>query len=235
MKFRKLIHKHQLSILTGMTIAGVAATSLAASKAAVKAMRHIDALDPLQTKRETQIRNVKETWQFFVPSALLGTATVSAVLTTSKVHAKRTQAASVAVAVATSALEEYREEVAKVVGVKKAREIAENHVLVQAQEPPSDLTQEPSSVLCCDVHTGRYFNTTVESIQRAVNVVNRTAIYELHATLNEFYEEVGLDSVPSGDKLGWFADRPLEVTTAAAKSTDDRPYLAFRFSHMVPV
>lgn len=235
MQLRKLLKQKQYPLLTGATIVGLVATSVAAAKASVKAVRHIDTLDPLETKRETQIRDLKETWRHFIPPVVLASATVGAVLTSARAHAKQAQAAGIAVAVATTAFEEYRDEVRNMIGEKKEREISEKHVVSRSTPPPPELVPEPTKVLCCDNHTQRFFSTTVDAIQKAVNEVNRTAIFELHGTMNEFYQHVGLPGIPTGDDLGWFADRPLEVRTVASKDSEGRPYLSLEFSHFVPV
>ena len=58
--------------------------------------------------------------------------------------------------------------------------------------------------LCYDAISGRYFKSDQEWIRRAVNNLNERLNFGEHISLNEFYDEVGLEEIfPLGETLGW--------------------------------
>ena len=57
--------------------------------------------------------------------------------------------------------------------------------------------------LCYDEFSGRYFMSTIEKVQRAVNIINRRIFNETDVCLNDFYDEVGLPAISMGDMFNW--------------------------------
>ena len=63
------------------------------------------------------------------------------------------------------------------------------------------------NTLCHDAVFGSYFRSSREVIERAVNSINRQIVSgEMYASLNDFYDEIGLEHVDVGDLLGWNLD-----------------------------
>ena len=63
------------------------------------------------------------------------------------------------------------------------------------------------TTLCYDAMFGRWFRSDVDTIIRAVNEINRKIVAgDMYASLNEFYDEVGLPPVEAGEYLGWNID-----------------------------
>ena len=54
-------------------------------------------------------------------------------------------------------------------------------------------------VLCYDMSSGRYFQSTIEDIKRAENRVNKDLIHFMSASLSMFYEEIGLPPTSYSD------------------------------------
>ena len=53
----------------------------------------------------------------------------------------------------------------------------------------------------------------------------------MYVSLNEFYWEVGLDSTPLGEEMGWHIDRGLiDMKFSTQLSDDDRPCLVVDYS-----
>ena len=85
-------------------------------------------------------------------------------------------------------------------------------------------------VLCFDQHTGRYFQSTMEEIKRAENMVNHEIIHFMGCSLSKFYEEIGLPPTTYSDQVGWGNNGAVEVRTSTVLSPDNRPCIAIDFN-----
>ena len=74
--------------------------------------------------------------------------------------------------------------------------------------------------------SGRYFESDIEKLRKAVNDLNRRMRDEIQITLNEFYYEIGLDSIKIGDSLGWDIDKGyIELEFSSQLDKDGVPCL----------
>ena len=86
-------------------------------------------------------------------------------------------------------------------------------------------------VLCCELHTGRYFECDIESLRRAENKVNQRLIGEMYCTLTEFYWEVDLPVTSQSSEIGWEAGRPLKLEFSTVLTKDGKPCLTFEYNY----
>ena len=73
------------------------------------------------------------------------------------------------------------------------------------------LTEKGGNTICYDAISGRYFKSDRDTINRAVNELNRQMRDDMYVTLNEFYYALGLDGTKLGDDLGWSIGTPCLV------------------------
>ena len=83
--------------------------------------------------------------------------------------------------------------------------------------------------LCYDELSGRYFYSSMDRLRRAENVVNRKIISEMWVSLNEFYSEIGLESIELGKDVGWNVDSMISLGFTTQMSDDDRPCIVMQF------
>src|SRR5690606_7639164 len=81
-------------------------------------------------------------------------------------------------------------------------------------------------VLCLETLSGRFFNSTAETIRKAQNDINVQSINELYASMNDFYRMVGLPPIPMGEEVGWNTDNMMELKLTSALTDDNKPVLA---------
>ncbi len=84
-------------------------------------------------------------------------------------------------------------------------------------------------VLCYDLYTGRYFQSSMETLKKAQNDLNYTVLNHQYASLTDFYSLIGLSSTKSSDDVGWNADKLLELRFSATISDDGRPCITLDF------
>ncbi len=203
--------KYSPEILTGIGIAGMITTTIMAVKATPKALILIeDKKDELETEKLTPIETIKAAWTCYIPSALICTVSLCCLIGASSTNFRRNAALATAYTLSESSIKEYQEKVTQTIGEKKEHAIRDEIVKDKIADDPVRnviITEKGDSAICYDVLSGRYFKSDQGEINRIVNELNRRMRDEMYISLNDFYFELGLDSVKLGDELGWNIDK----------------------------
>lgn len=216
----KAARKHSPEILTGIGIAGMLSTTVLAVRATPKALMLIE-----EKKREkkfavikdggdpdlTKLEIVKTAWKPYIPAAVTGVASIACLVGASSVNARRNAALAAAYALSESTLADYKEKVVETIGEKKAQEVKDAIAKDKVENDPVTrkeiITTDKGETLCYDALSGRYFKSDIEYIRRAVNNLNERLLFDTHISLNEYYDEIGLEEIfPMGENLGWTVD-----------------------------
>jgi predicted ribosome-associated RNA-binding protein Tma20 len=85
-------------------------------------------------------------------------------------------------------LEEYKDKVAEKLGIKKQQDIQDSLAQDRVNNTPgsTQILVVEGEVLCFDQPTGRYFRSTMEGINRAVNATNAEITRHGYADANFF-------------------------------------------------
>lgn len=224
------------AILTAFGVAGVVTTAYFTHKAALRSTEHLRLYSLeredgyIYTKKEI----FEQVWRFYIPPVLMGTATIACVVGAQTVNARRQAALIGAYTVAERAFNEYKDKVVETIGEKKElavrEEIAKDRIEASKDESKAIIVSGVN-VLCYDVLSGRYFQSDIETLRRAMNDINEQCINDIggYASLNEFYQKVGLPTLPMGDTMGWNTTNMLELNFSYIGSEDGRPTLAVDF------
>lgn len=220
------IYKHSPEILTGIGIAGMVTTTILAVKATPKALilinkkreeKNVDKLDIFDT--------VKATWTCYIPSVITGGLSVICIIGANSVNLRRNAALAAAYSLSESTLKDYQEKVIEAVGDKKEKTIRESAAKEKLNRNPLGNSEVimtgTGETLCYDVVSGRYFKSDIEKIRRVENDLNREMRDEMYVSLNEFYSEIGLDTIKLGDELGWNIDRGYITIDFSAQLADN--------------
>lgn len=234
---RVSISKHTPEILIGVGVAGMLTTTVLAVAATPKALRLIeDAKNEEGVDRLTPMEVVKVTWKCYIPAAVTATASTACIIGASSKYMKRNTALAAAYKLSETALTEYREKVVETIGEKKEKMIREEIDKDRIDRNPVSKNEviitEKGDTLCYDHLSGRYFKSDIELIRKAANNLNRemTVGIGMYVSLNEFYDEIGLDRIPLGDELGWVVDKGLIDPDFSAHVTDrGQPCLVLGF------
>ena len=218
--------KHTPEILVGIGITGMITTTVLAVGATPKALILID-----EKKKEEGVDELsplevaKTTWKCYVPAAVTGTLSVACMIGGSSVSARRNAALATAYKLSETALTEYREKVIDTIGERKERDIRDKVDKSRVEKNPVSKSEvfitEKGNTLCLDYYSGRYFKSDIEQIKKAVNELNRTMLVDMYVSLNEFYDELGLDHTSIGDQVGWKVDDGLIELDFSSQIADD--------------
>ncbi len=233
----RAISKNSPAILTALGVAGVLSTAILTSKATVEAVdrvrtmeeRHGAAEDPKVRLEE----RVKLTWKLYIPSVLMGAATVACIIGAHSVHMRRSSALMSMYTLTETALKEYKEKVVETLGENKERKIREaidqDHVNNAPTPSKEILLVNDGEVLCYDTMSDRIFKSDMETLRRAQNDINSDIIDHMYASLNDFYRRVGLRSTALGDEVGWNTERKLDIEFDTMLYEDKRPCMVLNY------
>ena len=233
---RVFMDKHSPEILTAMGIIGYITTTVSAVKATPKAVELIN-----QKKEETGLNKltiidtIKVSWKQYLPSVIIGATSTACIIGASATNYKRNAALASAYALSESTLIRYKDKVIETIGERKEREIQEKVSQDEVNKNKLDnkaiIVTSNGNTLCMDSFSGRYFKSDLESIKKAVNIVNRKLIYQNYISLNEFYDEIGLDGIKNGEILGWNLDQGLmEPTFSTCLADNGQPCIVIDFT-----
>lgn len=216
-KISLALKKHSPEILTGIGISGMVTTTILAVRATPEALRRIEEKKKAEHHRKlTPIQTVQAAGPCYIPSAITGTISVGCLIGASAVNGRRNAALATAYSLAESSLRDYRGKVIESIGERKETGILEavDRERVEKNPPAArDIAyvEGTGQTLCYDAMFGRYFYSDVETLNRAVNKLNRqmSTMSEPYISLNEFYMEVNLPTVEIGDSLGWNVEKGM--------------------------
>lgn len=244
-KAKFLLENHSTTILTGVGVGGTIATSVLTSRASFKAARLIDnelevrllgwregeADDPPAEMSKVQM--VKLTWMLFLPPVAAGVTTITAIIVANKISSKKIAALAVAGGISERALQEYKDKVVEKLGDRQNQkirdEVAQDRINAHPLDSREIILAGTGEVLCYDMLTGRYFQSSVEEIKSAENKINHDMLNQMGVSLAEFHEEIGLPSTPYTDSVGWQGPDLIKVEFSTVMSDDKRPCIAIDF------
>lgn len=233
-KARDFATNNSPAILTGVAIAGVVTTAVLAVRATKPALIDIQHAESERTEPLTKTEVVKLCWKHYVPAAGVGVVTIACIIGAQSVNTRRHAALVSAYALSEKSFIELQEKVEETFGKNKSdkvhTDIAQD--TVDANPPVQEQVVVVSSGndhLFMDKLSGRYFRSTVDKVDKAVNKINFDLNNNAYASLNEFYGYLDLDHTEMGEELGWQADDLLNVRKSVVL-TNDEPCIVITFS-----
>ena len=228
--------KHSPEILTGIGIAGMVTTTILAVRETPKALMLIR--DAEYEKKEgslTAAEKFKACWKCYIPAVVTGSVSIACLVGASSVNLRRNAALATAYKLSETALTEYREKVIETVGEKKERLVRENIDKDHLEKNPvtnnNVIVTGNGDTLCYDSLFGRYFNSDIDKIKRAINELNRELIMDNYVSLNDFYDRLDIDHIEIGDDLGWNVDDGLiDIDFGSQLASNGRPCITLNYT-----
>lgn len=236
LSLKTAIKKHSPEILTGIGIAGMITTTVMAVRATPKALILIEERkEEIGAEKLEAMDMVKTTWACYIPAAITGTLSVACLIGASSVNARRNAALATAYTLSESALKDYQGKVIEMFGEKKNEAVKDAVAKDKVEKNPvvtrEVIITEKGNTLCYDAISGRYFKSDIEKIKKAECELNRQMLDDMYVSLNDFYYEIGLDSVKLGDELGWNVDSGyIDLSFSSQLASDGTPCLVIDYA-----
>ena len=230
------LSKHSPEILTGIGITGMLTTTVLAVQATPKALRLIEDAQDEKGEELTVPETVKVCWKCYIPSAVSGTFSIACLIGASSVNARRNAALATAYKLSETAFTEYREKVVETIGEKKEKTVREKvdkkHIEKNPVSKNEVIVTKKGDTLCYDTISSRYFKSDIDKIKRVVNELNKEMLQDMSGciSVNELYDELGLDHTIVGDELGWNLDGGLiDIDFTSHIADDGTPCLVLNY------
>lgn len=216
-KTGKLLERNSPTILTFLGVSGLV-TTIGLS---IKATRKVD--KKLNGRTEVDWNTAKFIAKSYIPTVLVAGMSIICIIGSNSINAKRNLALVGAYKLSEEMLKKYP---AKIVEVLKG-------------ETPQDKEHKKSDTAiiigngkidCYDQMSGRYFSATLQDLNKAVSRINGALFDGCSMSINDFYEEIGLDNISIGNDIGWNPREELvELNTWAMISEEGKPTLVVSF------
>lgn len=237
-----LAKSNSAEIFTALGIGGVVGTVVLASKASFNAARVIDReqyrIDQTPHPKELEPKEkIKLVWKLYIPTGIVGSASVACIIASAKQNGRRTAAAVAAYSLTEKAFSEYKEKVVEQIGANKEQKVRDEIAQDKVTNHPSKevIILGGGQVLCCELLTHRYFRSDMESLRKAQNQINALLVGQVFVSLNEFYDIIELPYTTISSNIGWEVDRLMELEFSSVISESGEPCLAFDYNYTKPI
>lgn len=234
----KYLTDNSPAVLTGVGVAGTVATAVLTGRATIQAVRIHDenreiAVYPDAPENLPLKETLKLVWPHYIPPVVVGTITVTSIIAANRVGTRRAAALAAAYTISERSFQEYREKVVERLGETKEQKVRDEIAQDQVDRNPVSnreiIISNNGEQLFFESYTGRYFQSTMEDVKKAMNDTNYHMFRDQYASLGDFQRRVGLPLTDISEEVGWTVDTPLDIAFHGVISDDQRPCIAIQY------
>lgn len=198
---KNFLRRNSSTILTCVGAVGVVATAVMAVKATPKVLTLIENAKEEKGEELTKWETVKIAGPSYIPAVITGAATVACIFGANVISQRQQATLMSAYALLDSSYKEYKNKVDELYGEEAGKRIREE-IAKDKYAGDGSLTDD-SKELFYDFYSGRYFESTKEAVMQSQYETNRKLFVNCAVGLNEYYELVGLETLPEYEDIGW--------------------------------
>lgn len=168
-----------------------------------------------------------------IPTVVSGGITIGAIIYANRISAQKAAALAAAYGLLEGQFGDYKSKVLEKVTGPKAKSIEDEVAsdrLKRTEDQQSQVIILEGNVLCFDAYTGRYFDSNMETLRRAVNATMQQIFAHGFATASFFYDEIDLPGTSWSDHLGWNLDCSFDVKYTSDIAKNGKPCIVINFS-----
>jgi len=234
---QKFALENSPAILTTIGALGTITTAVLTGKAAYSSASLLEnaLIDHRQHSRGflSTRQKVEVVWKEFIPPAVVGVVTLTAIIGANRVGARRAAALATAFKLSEKMAEEYRQKVVQHIGDRKEEMVRSDAAKdrIQRVEGVETIILNDSEIIFYDSWSDRAFRSTRERVESAVNQINYEMLNQSWAmSLTEFYDLLGLRKTGVSDDFGWNIDRPLDPYYTSCLLPNGKPACEIRYN-----
>lgn len=230
---RKFVVDNAPMILTGMAVAGVVTTAVLAAKASPSAYMDIQHAESESTEPLTTVEKAKLTYHYYIPAAVAGSLTIGAIIMAHSVNSRRQAAFISAYTLVENRYRDYQQKVVDHMGEAKEQavrdDLSQDYVNANPMSQSTLIVNDGDTQAFLDLTSGRHFLSTVDKVRKAENKLNYQLNNDAYASLNDFYDALGIPYIAIGEELGWKSGRMVDVRLSTVLD-NDRAVITIDFS-----
>lgn len=198
---KDFIKRNASTILTCAGAVGVVATTVMAVKATPKALTLIEDAREEKGEELSKWEIVKVAGPTYIPTIVSGAATIACIFG-SNIISKHQQAALMsAYALVDNSYKEYKKKVDELYGEEAGKTVRAE--IAKDKYTGDGTLSDDNKELFYDFYSGQYFESTREMVLWAQYETNRLLAVSGAASINNFYDFLGIEPYPGGDRIGW--------------------------------
>lgn len=197
------LDRHASTILTCIAAVGVIATAVMVADETTKATKLLETATKEKGEKLTVAETVKVAGPVYIPAVVTGAATISCIFGANVLNKKRQASLASAYALINEYHKEYRNKLIKLHGKEADEEIRNEMAREHVNFHVIGLDTPDNKVIFYEELSGETFVRYEREIMDAEYHLNRNFAMRGYASLNEFYEFLGLPQTEYGDAVGW--------------------------------
>ena len=206
---KEFLKRNSSTILTCVGAFGVVATTVMAVKATPKAVTLLEKAEEDKGEKLSKWETVKVAGPSYIPTVITGAATIACIFG-SNIISKHQQATLMsAYALLDNSYKEYKKKVDELYGEEAGEQVRAE--IAKDKYTGDGVLEDDSKELFYDFYSGTFFESTKESVMQAEYELNKKIVVNGCASLNEFYELLGIELKPEYELVGWSCAQIYEM------------------------
>lgn len=200
-KMQLFLKRNSSTILTVIGATGVVATAALSVKATPKALLLLEEAKQEKGEDLTSIEMIKVAWKPYIPAVVTGCSTIACIFGANILNIRNQASLMSAYALLDNSYREYR---------NKVKEIYENDADVNIMKEvvnskfDENIELDDDKLLFFDYQSMQFFESTMEKVMYAENAYLDLLEQRGYASLNEYYDLLGIQHIDHGYQLCWF-------------------------------
>ena len=199
-KSKLCLQRNSPTILSCIGSAGVVATAALAVKVTPKAVRLLEKAVSEKGENLTVFETIQIAGPSYIPAALVGLSTIACIFGANVLNKRQQAAITSAYMLLENTYKEYQKKVKEMLGDHSDALIKRSIVKDKSRE--IDISP-PEEQLFYEFNHGEFFERTKEDVLNAEYRFNLLFRSKGYASLNDFYDLLGLEQTEYGESLGW--------------------------------
>lgn len=201
------LKRNSSTILTCVGAVGVIATSVLAVKATPKALELLKEAKEEKEDKLTMLEIIQVAGPAYIPAIVTGAATITCIFGANILNKRQQASLMSAYALLDESYKKYQSKVKEIYGEDAEKRIREEIMKGEYVKKGEPIDEEKR--LFFDFYSMQFFESTMENVLNAEQWFNRTLASNGYASLNEFYDALGLPRKEYGFKVGWSAETDM--------------------------
>ena len=224
---KRYLKHHSSTILTCVGAVGVIATAITVATATPKAIKILEKAKEEKGEDLSKLESLVAAGPVYIPSVAIGASTIACIFGANVLNKRQQAAITSAYALMDNSYKKYRSKLQEMYGEEVDAQIREAIVMDDCKDidvwAPGCGAIDRKGERRVFEFNGRYFESTMESVINAEYHFNRNFSLRGDASLNEFYEFLGLSTTEEGSALGWSCGQLIEDYETTWIDFDHRP------------
>ncbi len=197
------LKRNSSTILTCIGAVGVVATAISTGLATPKALQRVSKAEKEKRRKLSKVEKFIVAAPPYLPPAAIGASTIICIFGANALDKKHQAALTSAYALANSSFKEYRDKLIELHGKEIDDEVRDALVRTNCQYHQIGIDIPDDKLVWVESITGETIVAYEKEIMDAEYHFNRNFVLRGYASLNEFFEFLGLPRTEYGDSVGW--------------------------------